>query len=368
MRSRFNVTENYFLSHSVGLQPKTTQAALNEAMLTPWAQAPEQVWPHWLTAIEGFTLALAKLLNTETDLLCPQVNLSSAYTKILQALPVDPLRSVILMSKRDFPSMGFVAKQAERLGYRLRLLDDDFDVHDNDAWQRVLTADVGLVLLSHVYSNSGCRLDITSICKMARSAGIVTIVDIAQSVGVMPIDCQVWDADFILGSCVKWLCGGPGAGFLWLKRENIARCNPIDVGWFSHQNPFEFDIEHFSYHPSALRFWGGTPSVLPYCLAANSINNSLAIGLDKIYAHNRDLNGQLGQALHAEHLVSPRDVARSGGTTIIDMGQGQASFINRLKKQEILFDQRIDGARFSPHIYNNQQELDRLLNCLYVTS
>jgi selenocysteine lyase/cysteine desulfurase len=365
MKTLFEVNaDGYFLSHSVGLQPKSAKEALYNAMLAPWAQDPEQVWPHWLEEIQSFRTALAKLLNTQSDLICPQVNLSSAYTKILQALPFDKQRPVILMSERDFPSMVFVATQAQRLGYQLRLLDKSFDVHDTQAWQEAFTADVALVMLSHVYSNSGCRLDIAPICEIARAANVLSVVDIAQSVGVMPIDCQSWQADFILGSCVKWLCGGPGAGFLWVSQDSLSRCEPVDVGWFSHENPFEFDVKSFRYHESALRFWGGTPSVLPYCLAANSIENTLSIGLDNIYAHNRKLSQRLWLALEQQHLVSPECETRSGGTSIINMKDGQTSFMQRLKQAGIAFDQRLEGIRISPHIYNTDQDLDKLINCL----
>ena len=357
-------TDYYFLSHSVGLQPKTTKDALIEAMLAPWAESPEQAWPHWLQGIDGFSTALAQLINTDTDLICPQVNLSSGYVKLLQALPVDKKRPVILMSERDFPSMVFVAKQAERLGYQLRLLDKSFDVHDTAAWQQAFKQDVSLVLLSHVFSNSGCRLDIESICQLAKQAKVKTVVDVAQSIGVMPIDCQAWGADFILGSCVKWLCGGPGAAFLWLRRDNLNDCNPIDVGWFSHENPFEFDAQDFRYHPSALRFWGGTPSVLPYCLAANSIKTSLTMGIDVIYTHNRNLNKQLWAAVKEEHLISPHCEVRSGGTTIVNMGKEQQHFVERLEQANVLFDQRPDGVRLSPHIYNTQEDIDHLISCL----
>jgi len=70
--------------------------------------------------------------------------------------------------------------------------------------------------------------------------------------------------------------------FLWISQEKLSRCEPVDVGWFSHENPFKFDVHHFRYHEITLRFWGDTPSVLPYCLAANNIENTLSIGLDNV--------------------------------------------------------------------------------------
>jgi len=148
MKTLFEVkADGYFLSHSVGLQPRSAKEALYNAMLAPWAQDPEQAWPHRLEGAQNFRTALAQLLNTQLDLIFPQVNLSSAYTKILQALPFDKQRPVFLMSERDFPSMVFVAKQAHRLSNQLRLLDKNFDVHDTQAWQAAFTEDIALVML-----------------------------------------------------------------------------------------------------------------------------------------------------------------------------------------------------------------------------
>jgi selenocysteine lyase/cysteine desulfurase len=354
----------YLLSHSVGLQPKSCSAALAETFLSPWAADPESVWPSWLGAIDGFRSELAQLLNTKIELLCPQVNLSSAFLKLLQSIPFSADKNVVLMHENDFPSMVFVVKQLQSLGLELRLIPADRDPTDSEQWLEWLRDDVALLMLTHVYSNTGQRSPVKDIAALARKRNIISVVDIAQSVGVVPIDLQSWNADFVLGSCVKWLCGGPGAGFLWVAEHQLEACRPIDVGWFSHENPFEFDIYNFRYHSSALRFWGGTPSVAPYICAANSIALHNQNGVPENYRHNQTLCDYVIDRLPSHYLASPADPEKRGGTLIINCAEKQDVFCSKMTEEHIKFDQRPQGVRVSPHIYNTLEDMKKLISCI----
>ncbi|QXP36821.1 aminotransferase class V-fold PLP-dependent enzyme [Shewanella algae] len=126
-----------------------------------------------------------------------------------------------------------------------------------------LGEDVALAFITHAISETGQLQSVSEICALARSLGVMTVVDIAQSLGVIPIDLGQWQADAVLGSCVKWCCAGPGAAFLWLSDRLAQTLEPVDLGWFSHEAPFEFDIHDFRYAKGAKRFWGAR---LPYCL------------------------------------------------------------------------------------------------------
>jgi kynureninase len=148
-------------------------------------------------------------------------------------------------------------------------------------------------------------------------------VDVAQSAGIVPIDVAAWDADFIVGSCVKFLCGGPGAGFLWVNDRVLGECRPLDVGWFSHADPFEFDIHQFRYADSALRFWGGTPAILPYTVAANSLETLIEIGIGRVRAHSLELTQTIINSVSRKNLYTPARPARRGGTVVLDFGERQ---------------------------------------------
>jgi kynureninase len=135
------------------------------------------------------------------------------------------------------------------------------------------------------------------------------------------------------------------------------------VGWFSHENPFEFDIHHFRYAPDALRFWGGTPSVYPYAVAANSLRQINVIGVDKIRTNNIALSEMIIQAVADSALISPRSEAQRSGTLILDFGPLQKQVVNRLNESQVHFDTRAKGIRLSPHSCNTAPQIERLIGC-----
>lgn len=356
----------YLLNHSVGRPLKSARQQITDQFFGPWEHGAADVWPHWLESIDQFRQALAELFNSKKEQFCPQVNLSSALTKVIYSFPFIPEKPVILLSERDFPSMGFSLKKAETSGYRLKFIPDTKDHLDLDVWNHYLSDNVRFVLITHVQSNTSHLVPAGEIAEMARSKDILSILDIAQSAGVVPIDLQTWQPDVVLGSCVKWLCGGPGAAYLWMKEALLAQANPIDVGWFSHQNPFEFDIHNFTYHDDALRFSGGTPSVMPYILAAHSIKTLHEIGIEKIRQHNIELTERVIKSAGSEKILTPANPAHRGGTLVINFTNRQNEVIAALERGKIRYDQRPTGLRFSPHIYNTAEEIEKLKDCFFV--
>jgi kynureninase len=354
----------YLLSHSVGRLPCTTRAAVEQSFFKPWHKGADEPWEEWLASIEEFRRALADLFNTDMNLLCPQTNLSSALASIMNSLPPVKGRQTILLSEDDFPSMGFVLQQAQASGYTLKYLPAGGDVSDVQFWIDQLEEGVGTAFITHVQSNSGRRAPIEALLPELRQRGIISIVDVAQSAGVIPIDLERWQADFVIGSCVKWLCGGPGAGYLWANPDVLERCKPKDIGWFSHENPFEFDIHNFRYHSSALKFWGGTPSVLPYVTASAGIRQLDGIGVEFVQRHNARLRKQIVDKIDGGALLSPQEDAASGATLVLNFGERQGQVVHAMLAAGIAFDVRPAGMRLSPHIYNTEEEIERLLACL----
>jgi kynureninase len=355
----------YLLNHSVGRPPVNTRDALLDSFLEPWENAGENVWPRWLETIDNFRNALGALLNTEAADFCPQVNLSSALTKVITSLKPAESRRTILYTEQDFPSIAFVLQQAVKQGYTLKAMPGHLDTMDSNVWNEQLSDDVGLVLVTHVHSNTGRQVPVADICAQAHDREIISVVDIAQSVGVVPIDLCGWNADFVIGSCVKWLCGGPGAGFLWVAPHRLATCEPTDVGWFSHENPFEFDIHNFRYAKDALRFWGGTPSVTPYATATNSIRLIHQIGVETVRAHNLGLTQQIIEAVDASCVITPSQPEHRGGTIVLRYPDNrQHTVCSDLQQAGVAFDVRPTGIRVSPHIYNDVEEIEAVVDLL----
>ena len=354
----------YLLNHSVGRPPENSQRYLESHYFTHWQSSNSDGWEQWLGEIDLFRASLATLFNDQVDNFCPQTNLSSGLSKILSSLPVNPERRVIIYNQDDFPSMGFVLMQAEKAGYKLRCIPSEQSALQLDTWAKHMKNDCAAVLITHVHSNTSTQVDVAGICALARDKDIVSIVDIAQSAGVIPIDIQAWLPDFILGSCVKWLCGGPGAGYLWANPDIIERCTPSDVGWWSHSNPFEFDIHHFEYASGALRFWGGTPSVMPYVIATNSIETILQVGVDVIRQHNLKLTKKILHRLGYNISLTPDKSEQRGGTLVLNFADKQTDVINSLESAQVRFDARATGLRLSPHIYNSEHEIDAVVECI----
>ena len=359
-RALFEVPDGaYFLSHSVGCLPVAAERALSTAGLEPWRNRG-QAWPRWIEGIESFIDAIAGLLAVPVHTVCPQVNLSSALAKILYSLPARKGRCKLLLSEDDFPSLGFVMAQAQRSGYQLEYLPRGLDLSDLAVWDEVLSGDVQLALITHVQSNNGVRLPIDAIARYCREREIFSVLDLAQSAGLIPLDLGRSQADFAIGSCIKWLCGGPGAGFLYAAEEVCEICEPVDVGWFSHEAPFEFDIHRFRHAPGAKRFWGGTPSVWPFLIAEAGVRLMIGIGLDEIHRHNERLVDRIRSGFDEDLLVSPGQRDRRGGTVVVDFGDNAAA-VDRLAGEGIACDRRREGIRLSPHIYNRVEDTQRLL-------
>ncbi|NIJ31912.1 aminotransferase class V-fold PLP-dependent enzyme [Sphingomonas oligoaromativorans] len=359
MRAHFHMPEGvYLLSHSVGCLPRGSEAAVAEAFYQPWSEAGGDAWPAWLGAVTGFREAVARLIGARVDQVCPQTNVSGAVAKIIHALPERAGRDVILLSEEDFPSIGFVASAAAARGYRTRFLPRGAEVEDAARWAAEMAAgDVQVALVTHAFSNRSARLPVDAITRAARREGVFTIVDAVQTLGVVPVDVAEWAADFVVGSSVKFLCGGPGAAFLWVADPALAATDPIDVGWFSHANPFAFDIHDFRAAGDASRFWGGTPSVLPFAQGAYSIGRILDIGVETIHAHNQGLIQRLHDALPGR-IHSARE--RRGNAVLVAVDDAAAT-LAKLREACLFVDAREGCIRLSPHIYNSADDIDRLV-------
>jgi selenocysteine lyase/cysteine desulfurase len=352
----------YLLSHSVGRMPLNAKQAMQDSFFSHWESDGHDIWNHWLSAIDDFRQALSSLFNAKPNTFCPQSNISSGLVKLVQSLPKSNSKNVILMCEGDFPSAGFVLQQAQSMGYQLRVLPINTDIENIDTWDQALTDDVRCVFITHVQYATSKRSPVQQICELARNRDILSIVDIAQSAGVVPIDFKKWNSDAVVGSCIKWLCGGPGAGYLWINEDLLEQLKPIDVGWFSHNDPYQFDINNFEYANDSSRFWGGTPSVSPYVVAANSIKLIDQYGVSNIQRHNQTLIDMLSASICPDAMVSPKQGEPRGGTLVVNP-KNRCIIEQNLDQIGVQYDARALGLRFSPHIYNTREEIELLVQC-----
>jgi kynureninase len=351
-------TGPYLLTHSVGCLTVAARDALAAGFVAPWAQRGGNAWPDWLGQIEGFRSALADLFGGDASEYCPQSNLSSGLVKLLLSLPASSRRT-LLAAEDSFPSLGFVLRQFEKLGFVTRLIPRGQSPDDLAHWEAALTADVRVAIVTHVHSNTGRVAPVTEIANLCADRGILCVVDVAQSAGILPMQFPALGADVVLGSCIKWLCGGPGAGYLWIRRDLTPTLGPLDVGWFSHEDPFEMDIHSFRYAGDARRFWGGTPSVAPFVGAAASLRVIHRLRVDDIHAQNRQLMQRFREELPSAWRAR-LPTGNMGGTLCISLGADFDRIDAALKQAGVQFDSRGDVLRLSFHACNTDDDAARV--------
>ena len=363
-REKFSIPgAHYLLSHSAGAQPKTYSARLKADFGEPWREKGGGAWDNWLGALDQFSAGLAPVIGADAVDICPQTNVSSALTKILFSLPERARRRKIVLTEDDFPTCGFVMRQAERLGYELLFLPGGGRLADIETWSPAFHDDVQLVLATHIFSNSSVMAPVDEISRRARTRGVFSILDIAQSAGAIPIRLNDWRPDFAVGTSLKYLCGGPGAAFLWAAPETADRCAPLDVGWFSHKRPFEYDIHDFEYADGAGRFTGGTPSIAPFAGACAGLEILRARSIDDIYAHNQNLISRLIAALSPDTFLSSTQQGARGSSALIKVrNPNDAS--SALTQDGIAHDIRRGAIRISVHLYNDEADIDALVSAI----
>lgn len=363
----------YALSHSVGPLPKSSKAALEQHYFAPWQSEGGDAWPSWLADINAFNQNIAQLVNAKQGEVCPQTNLAAGFSSFLSAIAKRPETShkkVIVMHEDAFASMGFVVTGLAH-SYQLELVLIKDNPTNIESWRAACEKhDVLACLITHVHSNTSIKSDISSIVSTIRELTSYVCVDVAQSIGIVPVDFANWQVDAIFGSCVKWLCGGPGAGFM-VVNDNIVKTLQADLlGWFSHENPFEFDITHYKNAKDAKRFWGGTPSISPYIVANASINLLNNIGHKNLVTHNLLLKQTLINMLDEECLhhrayaaFDKKEICENTGGSMCIYSSNTLMTIDKLKQKHVRFDQRDGLFRISLHIMNTVEDAENIASC-----
>jgi kynureninase len=215
-----------------------------------------------------------------------------------------------------------------------------------------------LVPVTHVLYQDGRIQDVEAIARRAREAGAHVVLDAYQSAGTVPLDVTALGVDFAVGGSVKWLCGGPGAGWLYVRPDLIERLEPTFVGWQAHARPFAFEPE-LEYAEGIARFLTGTPNVPALYAATAGYDLVEAVGVPAIRAHSERQTALLLDLVEAAGFESstPRDVGQRGGTVVIRTPEF-AAVGKELVERGIICDYRPEvGIRLGPHFFTTDDEL-----------
>ena len=271
-RAEFPILESttYLVSNSLGAMPRAVPERLAE-YAREWATRGVRAWAQgWWEMPIDVGDEIAPLLGAGPREVAMVPNVSIAQAQVLASLEYGDGRDTIVMSALDFPSVRYVYDAlATRLGARIVVVPSEDGVGvSEDALIAAIDERTRLVAISHVLFRSAYVMDVARIAAHAHAMGALVSLDAYHSVGVLPVDVYALGADFLTGGVLKWLCGGPGGCFLWVRPSVSATLSPALTGWQAHRHPFAFDAE-MDYADEAWRWLGGTP-VIPALFAATA--------------------------------------------------------------------------------------------------
>ena len=368
-RSEFPIVDRtvYLVSHSLGAMPRRTRDRLAE-YTDVWASRGVRAWHEgWWEMPRTVGDLIGGIIGAGSGEVIMHQNQSIAQATVLSALDWPAERNGLVTEAINFPSNLYLFHALEREGARITgVPSEDGMTVPLDQMLDAIDERTRLVSISHVVFRSGFVQDLGAIVQRAHAVGALVLVDLYQSAGTVPVDVGALQVDFATGGSVKWLCGGPGAGYLYVRRDLWPTLQPRLTGWMAHRQPFAFEDGAIAYADDAYRFLNGTPAV-PALYAARSGYEIVAeIGVPAIRAKSIRQTQRLIELADAAGVpvACPRDPAVRGGTVTIEVTNGHA-VVERLSREDVVVDYRPGaGIRVSPHFYTTDDELEAFFAAL----
>ncbi|HEX7084609.1 MAG TPA: aminotransferase class V-fold PLP-dependent enzyme [Gaiellaceae bacterium] len=353
-RDRFPIlaSTTYLINHSLGAMPAEAKRRL-ERYADEWATRGARAWGEgwWDTPVTVGDL-IASIVGAPPGTVVMHQNVTVAEAIVLSALDFRPPRNRIVFEAGLFPSVRYVEQAWTRFGAEVVVCED------GEAVIEAIDERTLLVPVSHVLFKSGEIQPVERIVARAREAGAMVCLDAYQSAGVVPLDVAALGVEFATGGSVKWLCGGPGAGWLYVRPDVAERLEPAFAGWQAHARPFAFE-EEMAPANGAARFLTGTPNVPALYAASAGYEIVAEVGVDRIRENSLRQTGLLIDLVDAAgfELTSPREPERRGGSVVFRVPEFQAVQAE-LAAREIICDSRPDaGLRFGPHFFTTDDEI-----------
>lgn len=372
-RSEFPSVETtlHFASHTLGAMPRGVEDALRRYARL-WTSRGIRAWEdEWFALPTALGDLLAGILGAApgTVTMCENVTIAQAIA--LSAVDFAGERRRLVCTGGDFPSLlylyeGLARRGAEVVRVPARPAPPPDEMPHHVAVEEVVAAldeRTAVVALSHVLFRTSEVLDLAPIVQRAHEVGALVLVDAYQSVGTVPVDVAALGIDLLTGGSVKWLCGGPGAGYLYASPQVRDRLEPAITGWFAHADPFAFDTGPVRRDSGARRFYTGTPGIPGYAAARPGYEIVARIGVDAIRDKSLRQTARLIALADDRELrvVSPRTPERRGGTVCLDVPHADV-VCRELLRSDVLLDFRPGvGLRLAPHFYTRDDELDRVM-------
>ncbi len=352
----------HMISHSLGAMPRKTRDRLTQ-YAEEWTHRSIRAWSEgwWDMPITVGNL-IGQIIDAPAGSIVMHQNVSICQQVILSALDWSGKRNKLVTESLNFPSNHYIFHHWPRYGARIVEVDtDDGLTVPIEKLLAAIDEETLLVTISHVTFRSSYLQNVAAVIEKAHRVGALVMIDTYQSCGTVPFSVRDLNVDFATGGSVKWLCGGPGAAYLYVRPDLLPTLQPAATGWMAHKEPFAFTPGPIEFAEDATRLLNGTPAIPALYAAMSGYEIVRDIGVPAIRAKSQRQTQRLIElateaGLPFRGILNPQE---RGGVVIFDVPEGK-QVTAELLRRDILVDFRPGaGIRIAPHFYTTDEELER---------
>jgi selenocysteine lyase/cysteine desulfurase len=361
LRNEFPLLDRciYLNACSLGPLPRRGREAL-AAYARDWDEQGTPVWySTWLPLLDRFRGKVAELLRAPAGSTAIAPSVSVALTTLATGLPLPDGRRKVLIGELDFPTIGH--QWLSRPEFETEFVPSrDGTTIPPEAFAERIDSSTALVATTHLFYTTGYLQDVRAIADAAHAAGALCLIDGYQTCGCVPLDVAAMGCDAFVGGCLKWVSGGPGNAFLYVRPELIPRVRPQGTGWFATRDPFSFTLQELTFADDARRLEAGTWAVACHYAGLAGLELVLEVGVANIQERLRDLTDRILERCDEAGVrtFTPRDRARRCGIVTLECDRPEEVEAS-LQREGVIVDSRPGRVRLSPHWCVTEDELER---------
>jgi kynureninase len=357
-------TSVYLVSNSLGAMPRSTYDALHE-YAELWATDGVVAWNRWLPMVREVGDMLAGIMGAPSGSVMMGQNVTNLVAQVASCFDWSGTRNKVVLTDVEFPTVRYFWDAQRTLGADVvEVVSEDGLSIPPDRLLEAIDERTALVCVSHVVFRSSALLDVGPVIRRAHEVGALVLLDSYQATGLVPFNAAELNVDMIVGGSVKWLCGGPGAGYLYVRPDLVSQLYPRLAGWFSHERPFGFEPPPIEYAHDIGRFTGGTPAVPALYTAREGYRYIVDIGVARVREKSQRQTQRIVERALADGLTvnSPVKAEQRGGHVTVDFPNAEAVSKELIARRFIIDYRPGAGIRIAPHWYTADDECEAIMD------